>query len=60
VIAESKDGSGKANAALIASAPELLEALRETLHALEYFNEREGCPGLLDQVNQAIRHAEGD
>jgi hypothetical protein len=49
----------KANSRLMAAAPELLEALEMALGAVEYFDEHEGAPMLLDAVRAAIAKARG-
>jgi len=47
------------HAHLIAAAPDLLEALEMALGAVEYFDEHEGAPMLLDAVRAAIAKARG-
>jgi len=54
------DQRQKANARLIAAAPELLAALKESLANLEYLGLRDNkLPGMMQRINYAIAKAEG-
>lgn len=56
---ENKGTEREANAALIAAAPELLEALRRcAVFIADNYTTQD--LSFADQVNEAIRHAEGD
>jgi hypothetical protein len=58
IICQMRDGDPR-DAHLIAAAPELLQALEMALGAVEYFDEHEGAPMLLDAVRAAIAKARG-
>jgi hypothetical protein len=58
IVCQMRDGDPR-DAHLIAAAPDLLEALEMALGAVEYFDEHEGAPMLLDAVRAAIAKARG-
>jgi hypothetical protein len=58
IVCQMRDGDPR-DAHLVAAAPELLEALEMALGAVEYFDEHEGAPMLLDAVRAAIAKARG-
>jgi hypothetical protein len=58
IVCQMRDGDPR-DAHLIAAAPELLAALEMALGAVEYFDEHEGAPMLLDAVRAAIAQARG-
>jgi hypothetical protein len=53
--------NAKGNGPLIAAAPELLAALKESLATLEYLGLRDNkLPGMMQRINYAIAKAEGN
>ena len=52
-----RTGEGKANARLIAAAPELLEAIEELLSATQHLNP---CPATVEKARAAIAKAKGE
>jgi hypothetical protein len=52
------DDTAKANARLIASAPQLLEVCKELSECAEYWSEYDVPIGIVDRLNNAIKLAE--